>query len=93
MPGGDNYRVHITQHARRSLRSLKRNQRFLKRILNAIGELGTNPRPPGYKKLKGSKFENLHRIRVGDWRILYAIEEDVLVLIILDVVRRDQAYR
>jgi mRNA interferase RelE/StbE len=51
------------------------------------------PRPSGCKKLVGKQFDNLYRIRVGDWRILYAIEDDRLVVLILDVVRRDQAYR
>jgi len=44
-------------------------------------------------KLVGKQFDNLYRIQVGDWRILYAIEDDRLVILILDVVRRDQAYR
>ena len=41
----------------------------------------------------GKHFENLYRIRVGEWRILYAIEEDRLVVLILEVVLRNQAYR
>jgi mRNA-degrading endonuclease RelE of RelBE toxin-antitoxin system len=41
----------------------------------------------------GKQFNNLYRIRVSDWRIFYAIEDDRLVILILDVVRRDQAYR
>lgn len=93
MDGGKEYEVRVTPHARRSLRKLKRNQELLKRILSTIEDLVENPRPHGYKKLSGSKYENLYRLRVGDWRILYAIEEEVLVVIILDVVRRDQAYR
>lgn len=93
MNGGDKYEVRFTPHARRSLRKLTRDQESLKRILSAIEELASNPRSLGHKKLKGSKFENLYRIRVGDWRILYAIEQDVLLVIILDVVRRDLAYR
>ena len=93
MGGGEEFEVRISSHARRSLSKLKRDQELLKRILSAIEELAKNPRPPGYKKLKGSKFENLYRTRVGDWRILYAIEDDILLVIILEVVTRDQAYR
>jgi len=59
----------------------------------AIRALALEPRPSGCKKLVGKQFDNLYRIRVGDWRILYAIEDDRLVVLILDVVRRDQAYR
>ena len=90
---GTEFEVRISPHARRSLHKLQRDRDLLRRILNAIEALSTNPRPPGHKKLKGSKFENLYRIRVGDWRILYAIEDDRLLVIILEVIRRDHAYR
>ena len=59
----------------------------------AIDSLARDPRPPGYKKLQSSKFDNLYRIREGDWRILYSIHDDQVLFIILDVRRRDQAYR
>jgi mRNA interferase RelE/StbE len=90
---GDTYEIRITPHARRSLQRLKKNREVTRRLLDAIDTLSRNPRPPGSKKLISSKFDNLFRIRVGDWRILYAIEDDVILVIILDVLRRDQAYR
>lgn len=89
---GEIYEIRITPHARRSLRRLKKNRELTRRLLGAISTLAENPRPHGCKKLISSKFDNLFRIRVGDWRILYAIEDDRIVVIILDVVRRDQAY-
>jgi mRNA interferase RelE/StbE len=58
-----------------------------------IQSLANDPRPAGCKKLKSGRYDNLYRIREGDWRILYAIEDDRIVVLILDVVRRDQAYR
>jgi mRNA interferase RelE/StbE len=91
--GEDHYEVRITPHARRSLQRLKKNREVTGHLLEAISALAENPRPHGCKKLISSKFDNLFRIRVGDWRILYAIEDDTIVVIILDVVRRDQAYR
>lgn len=93
MKGKNAYEVQFTPHARRSLKKLKKDQELIKRLLNAIEKLALNPRPPGYKKLKGEKFDNLYRYRIGNWRILYAIEEEVLVVIILDFVPRDRAYR
>lgn len=93
MSGRVSYDVRFATHAQRTLRKLKKNQQLLKRIFKAIDELAIDPRPPGHKKLKRFKFDNLYRIRVGDWRILYAIEDDALIVLILDVVRRDQAYR
>jgi mRNA interferase RelE/StbE len=90
---GDGYEIRITAHARRSLQRLKKNREVTRRLIEAINALAENPRPRGCKKLISSKFDNLFRIRVGDWRILYAIEDDAIIVIILDIVRRDQAYR
>ena len=87
------YAVEITRPAQRSLRSLRKDRQLLGRIDRAIIALALEPRPSGCKKLVGKQLDNLYRIRIGDWRILYAIEDDRLVVIILDVVRRDQAYR
>ncbi len=87
------YAVEVSRLAQRSLRSLRKDRQLLGRMDRAIRALAAEPRPSGCKKLVGKQFDNLYRIRVGDWRILYAIEDDRLVVLILDVVRRDQAYR
>ncbi len=87
------YAVQVSRQAQRSLRSLRKDRQLLGRMDRAIRALALEPRPSGCKKLVGKQFDNLYRIRVGDWRILYAIEDDRLVVLILDVVRRDQAYR
>ena len=87
------YAIEISPRAARTLRRLKRDQELLGRIDDAIQGLEVDPRPMGCKKLEGRRFQNLYRIRVGDWRILYAIEDDRLIVLILEVVRRDQAYR
>ena len=90
------YAVEITRPAQRSLRSLRKDRQLLGRIDRAIQALASEPRPSSCKKLVGKKFDNLYRIRAGDWRILCAIEDDRLVVLILNVVHvvcRDQAYR
>ncbi|MCH8876821.1 MAG: type II toxin-antitoxin system RelE/ParE family toxin [Chloroflexi bacterium] len=87
------FAVDVSRPAQRSLRSLRKDRHLLGRIDRAIRALALEPRPSGCKKLVGKQFDNLYRIRVGDWRILYAIEDDRLIVLILDVVRRDQAYR
>ena len=87
------YAVKVSRSAQRSLRSLRKDRQLLGRMDRAIRGLALEARPSGCKKLVGKQFDNLYRIRVGDWRILYAIEDDRLVVLILDVVRRDQAYR
>ena len=61
-----------------------------KRIKNAIDLLAENPRPIGVKKLGGK----LHRVRVGDWRVIFAILDKEKQIIILRVTRRsEQTYR
>ena len=63
----------------------------LERIRRAIRSLASNPRPGGMKKLAG--YDNLYRIRVGDWRVIYAIEEDRLIVLVLEISPRGGAYR
>lgn len=60
-------------------------------ISKAIDKLSGNPRPAGCKKLKGEK-EYMWRIRVGDYRILYTIEDEVKVLDIRKVGHRKDIY-
>ena len=62
----------------------------LDRIRSTINKLGRDPRPEGCKKLVG--FDNLYRVRIGDWRISYQIEEDQLIVLVLEIATRG-AYR
>lgn len=83
------WQVLIHRRVEKVLRRLPRD--LLERIRKAIRTLANDPRPRGYKKLSGHK--NLYRIRVGDWRISYAIEEDRLIVLVLEVSPRGDAYR
>ena len=70
------YRVELTPRAQRELDDIGGNE--LERISAAVQELGENPRPHGVRKLRGP----IHRIRLGDWRISYAVfDRDRLVLV------------
>ena len=60
-------------------------------ISKAIDKLADNPRPAGCKKLKGEK-EYMWRIRVGDYRILYTIAEEVKVVDIRKIGHRKDIY-
>jgi mRNA interferase RelE/StbE len=64
---------------------------ILERIRSAIRNLASDPRPLGVKKLSG--YENFYRIRVADWRVIYAIEEDRLIILVLEISPRGGAYR
>jgi mRNA interferase RelE/StbE len=57
----------------------------------AIRSLADDPRPPGCKRLSG--HDALYRIRVGDWRIIYAIEDDKLIVLIVEIGPRGRVYR
>ena len=64
---------------------------LLQRIREKIWDLATDPRPPGCKKLAG--HDNLYRVRVGDWRISYAVEDDRMIVLVIEVAPRGGAYR
>ena len=61
------------------------------RIDSAIEALESDPRASGVKKLKSQR--DLYRIRVGDYRIIYEIQDAVLVVLIVKVGKRGDVYR
>lgn len=86
---GSTWQVFIQRRAEKSLRRLDKVTR--RRIREAINQLVINPRPSGSKKLSG--YDNLYRLRIGDWRISYALEEDKLIVLVVEIAPRGQAYR
>ncbi|MGE5442270.1 MAG: type II toxin-antitoxin system RelE family toxin [Bacteroidota bacterium] len=74
---------------RKDLRALDDKTR--RRVLRAVMTLEANPRPPGAKKLRGES--DLWRVRVGDYRILYSIEEARLVVLVVKIGHRREVYR
>lgn len=64
---------------------------IVKSVSNAIDKLADNPRPPGSKKLKGTD-ENLWRVRVGDYRVIYSIEDVLKIVEIKRVRHRKEVY-
>ncbi|MEM6767359.1 MAG: type II toxin-antitoxin system RelE/ParE family toxin [Bacteroidota bacterium] len=83
------YTVIILPRVQKSLRKYKNP--ILKRILTAIKGLKDDPRPPGAKKLVGE--ENVWRVRVGDYRILYTIEDEIRIITVERVAHRKDSYR
>jgi mRNA interferase RelE/StbE len=86
---GAQWQVIIHRKAEKMLKRLDGD--ILKHIRAAIRALAGDPRPNGVKRLTG--YENFFRIRVGDWRIIYAIEDDTLIVLILEISTRGGAYR
>ena len=60
------------------------------RIRGAIALLAYDPRPPASRKLKG---RDAYRVRIGDYRILYRIEDEVLLVVVVTVGHRREVYR
>ena len=83
------YSVVFARSARKELQSLDRT--VAARILKRIEALAREPRPSGCKKLEGT--DNLWRIRIGDWRVVYSVD-DAKPLVEVSVIRhRREAYR
>ena len=83
------YRILFVSRAEKGFRRLSAD--IQDRIISVINSLAEDPRPSGAVKLKGS--DNLYRVRVGDHRIIYAIEDDSLVVLVVEVGHRREIYR
>ncbi|MBN8868278.1 MAG: type II toxin-antitoxin system RelE/ParE family toxin [Solirubrobacterales bacterium] len=81
------YRIEIRPAAMRSLRKLDPQVR--PRIQGAIALLAEDPRPPNARKLRG---RDGYRVRVGNYRIIYAIRDEVLLVTIVTVGHRRDIY-
>lgn len=68
-------------------------EHFRDAIEEKVKDLANNPRPEGSIKLKGSKNDPLYRIRYGDYRIVYAIKDDILVVLVIEIGHRREIYR
>jgi mRNA interferase RelE/StbE len=82
------YSVEFSANVRKDFQKIPHAE--AERILVKIHDLAVTPRPPGSKKLKG---EELYRIRIGAYRVVYEIEDQRLVVFIVRVKHRKEAYR
>jgi mRNA interferase RelE/StbE len=83
------YAVTLERPAQRALDGVR--GALYERLLAALRCLATSPRPRGVKKLHG--VADLYRIRVGEWRIVYAIRDRELVVLVLRIAHRRDVYR
>ncbi len=82
------YRIEYTAGAARVLRSFDRT--LQRRILAKIESLQDNPRPATAVKLTG---HDVYRIRIGDYRVIYAIADERLVVLVVEIGHRREVYR
>lgn len=83
------YRIELTRDAVRALAKLDKPVR--RRIQGAIDKLAADARPAGTIALRG--IPGAFRIRVGDYRVIYAVYDDRLLIVVIDVGHRREIYR
>jgi mRNA interferase RelE/StbE len=83
------YRIEWLPAARRQLRKLPRSA--AERVFSLVGSLAENPRPTGCRKLSG--HDARFRVRLGDYRAIYEVRDEVLVVIVVTVGHRREVYR
>lgn len=83
------YKLYVERAAERDLKRLSTEN--FHRLITEIKMLAKEPRPPGARKITGSKDD--WRIRVGDWRVVYEIDNKQKVVRIMRVRLRREVYR
>ena len=82
------YSITFARSARKELEALPNS--LIQRIFPKIEALTIAPRPSGCRKLQG--FENLWRVRIGDYRVIYSVDDNLRIVDIVAVRHRRQAY-
>lgn len=83
------YKITLKKSAQKELTKLDR--KIAERILTHVYLLAGNPYPPNAKQLVG--MEHSFRLRVGDWRVIYTVENEQLVIEIIRIGHRREVYR
>ena len=83
------YTVEIAPTVLKRLKRLSRTDHV--RLYAKIKSLADNPRPNGYKDLVG--FKNFYRVRVGEYRIIYNLFDDILTVSVVELMTRGAGYK
>jgi len=84
------YTVSLKPRAEKYLAGI-RDVRLFCRLRDAIDALADNPHPAGSLKLQGA--DDLYRIRIGDYRVIYQIQDEVLIVLVVEIGHRRDVYR
>lgn len=89
------YKIVVTESAAKELRRIP--AKMQDRIFGKIEDLAEEPKPHGHKKLKnfdmpGSDQDDYYRIRVGDYRVIYTIENEQITIFIMKIAHRKDVY-
>jgi mRNA interferase RelE/StbE len=85
----ESYKVVISKSAEKEISKLPVKE--ILKIKETILDLADNPRPYGVKKLEG--FDDFYRIKKGNYRIIYTIQDDILTVEVLKVGNRKDVYK
>lgn len=85
----DSYQIKWTNTAKKELKKI--DKKVISRLIDAIDELAKNPYPQGVKKIVNS--ENNYRIRVGEYRIIYQVTSNTLIIYIVKIGIRQNIYK
>ena len=83
------YKVEWKNSAKKELKRLPRQ--VITKVISAVEKLPNNHHPAGSKKLVGT--EHTYRLRVGDYRIVYSIQNDLLIIEVVRVAHRKDVYK
>jgi len=84
---------YIVVYSKTALKEIKElPAQYARKVFKKTEMLAENPRPPGCKKLVGSK-ESMWRIRIGDYRILYSIDDTIKIVDIRKIGHRRDIYQ
>lgn len=89
------YNIVITESATKEIKRIP--AKMQDRILEKIDDLAQEPKPNGYKKLKsfdvpGSDYDDYYRVRIGDYRVVYTIENEQITIFVLKIAHRKDVY-
>ena len=85
----EKYKVSIKRSAVKEIETIPQKKER-QRIIRRIGQLAEDPRPPGSKKLSGN---DKYRVRQGCYRIVYRIEDNELIVVVVKAGHRKDVYR
>jgi len=85
----NSYSVDVKPAATKEIEALPDNA--LSRVIRKVESLAQTPRPAGCKKLKG--YKDQWRVRVGDWRVVYIIDDQAKLVSVTRVAHRSEVYK
>ena len=81
--------IEFSRRAERDFRNLPKSVQL--KLAPKIDSLANEPRPRGVKKLTGE--EELYRIRVGDYRVIYQVQDKALLVLVIKIADRKEVYK